>query len=148
MRAARWKSSRIRTRRAVKLTITTNSKAKARQVHPGGIRRLAEDPVEPQVAARDRRGRLREKALTHDRHREFKPKTVYVTYIAATPEKVWQALTDPAFTRQYFFGFAIDVEPRTGGRSDLYPDGRIHISGKVIDWSPPRRLSAPGWSKA
>jgi len=26
----------------------------------------------------------------------FKPKTVYVTYIAATPEKVWQALTDSA----------------------------------------------------
>ena len=26
----------------------------------------------------------------------FKPKTVYVTYIAATPDKVWQALTDPA----------------------------------------------------
>ena len=27
---------------------------------------------------------------------KFKPKTVYVTYIAATPEKVWQALTNPA----------------------------------------------------
>jgi len=36
----------------------------------------------------------------------FKPKTVYVTYIATTPEKVWQALTDPAFSKQYFFGFA------------------------------------------
>ncbi len=45
----------------------------------------------------------------------FKPKTVYVTYIAATPEKVWQALTDPAFTRAYFSGFAVDVEPKTGG---------------------------------
>ena len=31
----------------------------------------------------------------------FKPKTVYVIYIASTPEKVWQALTDSAFTRQY-----------------------------------------------
>ena len=39
---------------------------------------------------------------------KFKPKTVYVTYIAATPEKVWQALTDPAFSKQYFFGFAVD----------------------------------------
>jgi uncharacterized protein YndB with AHSA1/START domain len=26
---------------------------------------------------------------------QFKPKTVYVIYIATTPEKVWQALTDP-----------------------------------------------------
>jgi len=47
--------------------------------------------------------------------KDFKPRTVYVTYIASTPEKVWQALTDPAFTRQYFKGFNVDVEPRTGG---------------------------------
>jgi uncharacterized protein YndB with AHSA1/START domain len=31
---------------------------------------------------------------------KFKPKTVYVTYIAAPAEKVWQALTDPAFSKQ------------------------------------------------
>jgi uncharacterized protein YndB with AHSA1/START domain len=72
----------------------------------------------------------------------FKPKTVYVTYIAATPEKVWQALTDPAFTRQYFGGFAVDVEPRNGGAFRLlYPDGRVHIAGEVLDWSPPKRFS-------
>ena len=72
----------------------------------------------------------------------FKPKTVYVTYIAATPERVWQALTDPAFTKQYFGNFAIDVEPRAGGAFFLrYPDGRVHMSGRVLDWSPPRRFS-------
>ena len=32
------------------------------------------------------------------------PKFVYVTYIATTPEKLWQALTDGAFTRQFWFG--------------------------------------------
>lgn len=73
---------------------------------------------------------------------KFKPRTVYVIYIAATPGRVWQALTDPTFSRQYFFGFAVDVEPKQGGAFRLlYPDGRAHISGKVIDWSPPRRLS-------
>jgi len=73
---------------------------------------------------------------------KFKPKTVYVTYIAATPEKVWQALTDPAFTKQYFFGFSVAVEPKQGGAFGmLYPDGRTHISGTVTEWSPPRRLS-------
>ena len=73
---------------------------------------------------------------------KFKPNTVYVTYIAATPEKVWQALTSAEFTRQYFFGFAIDVEPKTGGDFFIrYPDGRVHISGKVLDWTPPRRFS-------
>ncbi len=62
---------------------------------------------------------------------QFKPKTVYVTYIASTPEKVWQALTEAEFSRQYFFGFTIDVEPKTGGAFYYrYPDGRVHISGK------------------
>ena len=71
----------------------------------------------------------------------FNPNTVYVTYIAASPEQVWQGLTNPAFTKQYFGGFAVDVEPRTGGVFRmLHPDGRVHISGEVIDWSPPRRL--------
>jgi uncharacterized protein YndB with AHSA1/START domain len=72
----------------------------------------------------------------------FKPKTVYVAYIAATPEKVWQALIDPAFSRQYFFGFAVEVEPRIGGRFRmLWPDGRVHVVGEVAEWSPPCRLA-------
>jgi len=73
---------------------------------------------------------------------KFKTKTVYVTYIAARPEQIWQGLTDPAFTRQYFGDFAVDVEPRQGGAFFLrYPDGRAHIAGRVLDWSPPRRFS-------
>ena|ERR1043166_8261110 len=73
---------------------------------------------------------------------KFTPKTVYVTYIAATPEKVWQALVDPAFTKRYFFGFAVDIEPCSGGRFRLlWPDGRVHVIGEVVDWSPPRRLA-------
>jgi len=72
----------------------------------------------------------------------FKPKTVYVTYIVATPEAVFAALTEPDFTRRYFGGFAIDVEPRVGGAFRLlYPDGRVHMSGRVLDWTPGRRFS-------
>ena len=33
-----------------------------------------------------------------------KPSFVYVTYIATTPEKVWQALVDTDVTRQYWIG--------------------------------------------
>jgi len=73
----------------------------------------------------------------------FKPKTVYVTYIASTREKVWQALTDPAFTRQYFGGFSIEVEPNAGGAFFLRnPNGSVHMSGGVVEWSPPRRFSS------
>jgi uncharacterized protein YndB with AHSA1/START domain len=34
--------------------------------------------------------------------RNFKPAIVYVIYVASTPEKVWQALTSPELSRQYF----------------------------------------------
>jgi DNA-binding transcriptional ArsR family regulator len=31
-----------------------------------------------------------------------KPRFVYVTYISTTPERLWQALTEPAFTKRYW----------------------------------------------
>src|SRR6266496_2787249 len=31
-----------------------------------------------------------------------KPEFVYTTYIRTTPERLWQALTDPAFTQRYW----------------------------------------------
>jgi uncharacterized protein YndB with AHSA1/START domain len=71
-----------------------------------------------------------------------KPKFVYVIYIASTPEKVWEALTSPDFTKQYFFGRTIEIEPQTGGSFILrMPDGRVDVKGNVVEWSPPRRLS-------
>jgi uncharacterized protein YndB with AHSA1/START domain len=72
----------------------------------------------------------------------FKPKTIYVTYIAATPDKVWRALTDPAFTAQYFFGRTIEIEPKAGGSFLMrMPDGRVDVRGEVVEWSPPRKLA-------
>ena len=73
---------------------------------------------------------------------EFKPKTVYVSYIASTPQKIWDALTQSEFTRQYFFGRSIEIEPRAGGAFILrMPDGRVDVKGKVVTWDPPHRLT-------
>lgn len=73
---------------------------------------------------------------------KFVPNTVYVTYIASTPEKVWEALTGAEFTRQYFFGHSIEVEAKVGGRFILRaPDGSVHMSGRVIEYDPPHRLA-------
>ena len=41
------------------------------------------------------------RALEEDTAME-KPSFVYTTYIRSTPERVWQALTDPAFTKRYW----------------------------------------------
>jgi uncharacterized protein YndB with AHSA1/START domain len=73
---------------------------------------------------------------------DFKPAIVYTIYIAATPEKVWQALTSAEFSRKYFFGNAIEVDLRVGGAYIVRTgDGALHISGKVIECDPPRRLT-------
>jgi uncharacterized protein YndB with AHSA1/START domain len=72
----------------------------------------------------------------------FKPTTVYTIYIAATPEKVWQALTSAEFSRKYFFGNSIDIELRVGGAFLVRTsDGALHISGEVFECDPPRKLT-------
>jgi uncharacterized protein YndB with AHSA1/START domain len=73
---------------------------------------------------------------------DFKPRTVYVTYIAATPETVWQALISSEFTRKYFWELDIELEPKLGGAFALkLPDGKVHVRGKVVAWDPPRKLA-------
>lgn len=73
---------------------------------------------------------------------KFKPAIVYTIYIASTPEKVWQALTSAEFSRQYFFGHAVEVDLRVGGAFIVRtPDGSLHISGEVIECERPRKLT-------
>ncbi|MHB8272999.1 SRPBCC family protein [Bradyrhizobium sp.] len=72
----------------------------------------------------------------------FRPDTVYTIYIAATPEKVWRALTTAEFSRQYFFGFAVELEQKVGGSFIMRAsDGSTHIDGEVLACDPPRTLS-------
>ena len=73
---------------------------------------------------------------------QFKPKTVYVTYIATTPKKVWQALTTGDITKQFFFGRRIEIELQPGGAFRFWqPDGKLDVEGKVVVCDPPRKLS-------
>ncbi|MBV9111106.1 MAG: SRPBCC family protein [Gemmatimonadetes bacterium] len=68
--------------------------------------------------------------------------TLYVTYIAAAPERVWEALTSAAFTERYFFGRRAESSWQPGADWCLrMPDGRIDVAGKVREADPPRRLS-------
>jgi uncharacterized protein YndB with AHSA1/START domain len=67
--------------------------------------------------------------------------TVYVTYIAASAEKVWQALTSGEFTRQYFFGRSVESDWQPGSAWNLRrPDGAVDVYGVVQTSERPRRL--------
>ncbi|HWA98925.1 MAG TPA: SRPBCC family protein [Pirellulales bacterium] len=66
---------------------------------------------------------------------------VYVTYIRTTPEKLWQALVEPEFTRQYWVECWQDCQWKVGSSWKLMiPDGRVADSGKVVEIDPPKRL--------
>ena len=71
-----------------------------------------------------------------------KPKFVYVIYIASTPEKVWQALTDPDQTEKYWFGFRVNASGRVGASFIAKsPGGEDFDKGVILESDPPRRLS-------
>ena len=72
----------------------------------------------------------------------FKPKTVYVTYIATTPDKVWQALTTGDVSKQYFFGRRVEIETKPGGAFRFWqPDGTLDVEGQVVICEPPHKLA-------
>ena len=66
---------------------------------------------------------------------------VYVTYIRTTPEKLWEALIDPEFTRRYWAETwqESDWEPGSPWRL-MIPDGRVGDSGRILEIEPGRRL--------
>ena len=80
--------------------------------------------------------------LTVDRSNSEKPKFVYVVYIASTVEKVWQALTDPKMTEQYWFGYRLSSDWKVGSSYSVDKDGVPPFDkGIVLEFDPPRRLS-------
>jgi uncharacterized protein YndB with AHSA1/START domain/DNA-binding transcriptional ArsR family regulator len=70
-----------------------------------------------------------------------RPDHVYTVLIKATPERVWQALTDPAYTREYFFRSSVHSEWTVGAKvSYSYDDGTVVLDGEVLEVDPPRKL--------
>ena len=66
---------------------------------------------------------------------------LYVTYIRATPQKVWDALTDPEANRKFWGGYHQDSSWRVGDDYKITAsDGRVWDEGKVLECDPPRRL--------
>jgi uncharacterized protein YndB with AHSA1/START domain/DNA-binding transcriptional ArsR family regulator len=86
-----------------------------------------------------------------------KPEFVYTTYISTTPERLWQALTEPAFTRQYWDGLAFESDWQAGSEMTVHLKDGIMIADPaqvVLEADPYRRLSytwhtfTPQWAAA
>jgi uncharacterized protein YndB with AHSA1/START domain len=66
---------------------------------------------------------------------------VYVTYIRTTPEKLWSALTDAEFMKQYWFGVHGESEWTPGSSwKNVSGDGHILDAGEIVEAEPPRRV--------
>lgn len=66
---------------------------------------------------------------------------VYVTYIRTTPEKLWSALTDAEFMKQYWFGNHCESAWTAGAPWKMVSqDGAVLDAGEILEVDPPRRL--------
>ena len=73
---------------------------------------------------------------------------VYRVYIRATPEVIWDAITEPEWTQRYGFHGAADYDLRPGGKyrrlasADMQAAGmpEVVVDGEVVEAEPPRRL--------
>jgi uncharacterized protein YndB with AHSA1/START domain len=70
-----------------------------------------------------------------------KSQFVYVIYIRTTPQKVWEALTKPEFTRQIWVETWQECEWKKGSSWRLMiPDGRVGDAGEVVEIEPHKKL--------
>ncbi|HUL85897.1 MAG TPA: SRPBCC family protein [Actinomycetota bacterium] len=79
---------------------------------------------------------------------------VYRVYIKATPQAIWDAITDPAWTEKYGYTNRADYELRPGGAYRSYPSEamkrgadamgftlpEVVVDGEVLESDPPHRL--------
>jgi uncharacterized protein YndB with AHSA1/START domain len=78
-----------------------------------------------------------------------KPQFVYVTYIASTPEKVFDALINPEIVKEYWWRHNNASDWKVGSRWEHQQcdnPQQVEIVGKVLEFKPPHRMVIT-WSK-
>lgn len=72
-----------------------------------------------------------------------KTELVYTTYIKTTPEKLWEAITNPEFAKQYWGGMVNVSDWRQGSKwehQDTNNSNEIKLVGEVKESKPHQRL--------
>src|SRR4051812_23028052 len=68
-------------------------------------------------------------------------KHVFEVYIRATPDRIWQAITDPQETPRYFFETTVESTFMPGEEIvHRSPDGSEALRGVILECEPPRLL--------
>jgi DNA-binding transcriptional ArsR family regulator/uncharacterized protein YndB with AHSA1/START domain len=130
------------------VTSVRDGRRKLHYLNPVPIRQIQTRWIwkfeETHLAALDTiKNHAEESAMSESRHTEAVPDYVYTTYIHATAEQVWNALTDPGVTAK-FWGHSQVSDWLVGSRIDhVRSDGSgiADAAGTVMEVDPPRRLS-------
>ena len=93
-------------------------------------------------SASDQRHQEPGRGVRHDQRTRAVPTYVYVTYIHASAEQVWQALTDADLTARYWGHANVsDWQPgSTWEHRRVDGSGAVDVVGHVIEAEPPTRL--------
>lgn len=71
------------------------------------------------------------------------------TNVAATPEEVWKALTDPALIKEYLFGSEVTSEWKVGSTityTGVYEGTEYQDHGRILDFRPGELLRSTHFS--
>jgi uncharacterized protein YndB with AHSA1/START domain len=70
-----------------------------------------------------------------------KTEFIYVIYISAKPQQVWDAIIKPEFTKKYWEHIHVsDWKPGSKWEHRSADTGEVKIVGKVEEFNPPKRL--------
>jgi uncharacterized protein YndB with AHSA1/START domain/DNA-binding transcriptional ArsR family regulator len=79
--------------------------------------------------------------LESGEHHMDTPAHVYKTFIRGSMEAVWDAITNPEKTTQYFYGTAVESNWEVGSELNYrYPDGTLASDGEILAIDPPKKL--------
>ena len=75
----------------------------------------------------------------------MQPDPIYIFYMGATPEKVWEAITGADGVRKMFFGARLETSFEAGSSYRYVgDDGKgkeiVYLSGTILECEPPRIL--------
>jgi uncharacterized protein YndB with AHSA1/START domain len=81
-------------------------------------------------------------ALKHELEQEKTMEKIFEIYVKATPERVWEAITDPQLRAKYNFGAGLYGEWIPGAKQEMRAADAGFILGtcEVLEVDPPRRL--------
>ena len=115
-------------------------------LNPGPIRRIHDrwlDRFRIRAAdlLDDLRTTLEAEAMSPSEAVAAPPAYVHTTFIRATPDRIWRALTESDFTVRYYYSSTVDSDWQPGSPIAYRIDGELALEGVILESDPPRRLA-------